>query len=58
MLRRSQLRRKLNLGHEAFRKLELAGELPAPLIIAGMKRWPVDEVEAWIARQPRWEVSA
>lgn len=58
MLRRSQLRRLLNLSHDIFRKMEAAGELPAPVMLRGMPRWPMDEVHAWVAKLPRREVVA
>lgn len=45
-------------SHDIFRKMEAAGELPAPVMLRGMPRWPMDEVHAWVAKLPRREVVA
>lgn len=53
MLKRSELRKALNVAADLFRKWIKGGVLPEPVWIEGTPRWSLDEVRAWLAKLPR-----
>jgi predicted DNA-binding transcriptional regulator AlpA len=53
LLKRSDLRKALNVGMELFRKWLHSGMLPEPVLIDGTPRWVLSEVQAWVAKLPR-----
>lgn len=41
----------LNCDPRTVRRLELEGELPAPVLVGGLKRWRRADLDAWLERQ-------
>lgn len=42
----------LGCSPRTVRRMALEGELPAPVLVGGLKRWRKADLEAWLAQRP------